>query len=112
MGNLRPGMTIEILDNQLEVFAIMLAAGITPTDIQPVPPADSCDGITDLWPGAFLVVTNERGAFKLTLIQEATKAEAWEKFDEIRKVHQNGAYKHGKPRAVMIGNGPDPGPLN
>jgi hypothetical protein len=105
-------MTIETLDNQVLVAAIMSAAGIKPEDIQPIPPADSCDGITDLWPGAFLVVTNERGAFKLTLIQEATKAEAWAKFDEIRNVHQNGAYKVGKPRAVMIGHGPDTSPLN
>jgi hypothetical protein len=93
-------MTIETLTDQCQVLAILLAANINPAEIQPQPPHYTCDGFMPLWTGAWLIITNERGNFTLTLIQEASKAEAMSHFDAITG---------GKPvnaRAVITNSDP------
>ena len=76
-------MTTETLTDQTQVLAILMAANINPADIQPVPPYHTCDGFMALWPGAWLIITNERGNFTLTLIEDASKEEAYSHFDAL-----------------------------
>lgn len=68
----------------------------------PVPPLQICDGFMQLARDCFLCGTNDRGFITLHILEETTKAEAWEFFENMRGVK----CQHVNPRITFVGASP------
>jgi hypothetical protein len=53
---------------------------------RPLPTLMVCDGILPICTGLWLVGSNDRGRLTLHILEEVTKAEAWEFFESMRGV--------------------------
>jgi len=66
---------------------------------KPVPPQLICDGIIQIDSETYLLGTNDRGTIVLHFLENTTKAEAWEFFQNMRGEKCN----HINPRISFVG---------
>jgi hypothetical protein len=86
-----------VTDNQLECAAALEELCLA-GKVVPIPPNTSCSGIMALSADSWLLIENTKGVYRMTLLLDATKEEAWSRYDALQSTHRTCNF-----RAVFTG---------
>lgn len=96
-------MNVTTTTNQAECQMVLKTLEIAEV-FRPTPPSPVCDGFLQLAPDCFLCGTNDCGRFTLHILEDTTKAEAWQFFETMRGI----ATKYINPRISFCGPSTEP----
>lgn len=90
-------MNVTYTNDQAVCLTALKALGME-NQVAPMPGSQGCDGITQLSPDCWLIISNEHGQYSMTTLEECTKQEAWDFFDATRNKE---GWKTSNHRAVF-----------